>query len=448
MFFKNDEKLFSAQFYVEPTDDSGNNAAAYAPNFPYHENVSTRYFSHTNTNDDTDALNATFYNASVPIESCDTVYEMPGVNPTLFQVIIYVMYISILLLALVGNGTVCFIVQSSPRMRTVTNYFIANLAVGDILMSFFCVPFTFISMFILQYWPFGAILCRVVNYSQAVSVFVSAYTLVAISVDRYIAIMWPLRPRITKRYAKCIIFFVWFFAFLTALPISIMSKLIQPGSWHEQCDRYICGEDWPDPTLNRYYTTALMILQFIIPLCVLVSTYTRIAVAVWGKRPPGEAENSRDQRMHKSKRKMIKMMVTVVIVFTMCWAPFNILGIIVAESGGDSELLPYFWLTFHWLAMSHSCYNPIIYCYMNARFRSGFITVLHTVPLLGRCGCLQRCSARQRSGSNATHLAHTGIDEVSQMHRNNTCTTFISTKRISKTSNAQIPYTSAETVLR
>lgn len=49
-----------------------------------------------------------------------------------------------------------------------------------------------------------------------------------------------------------------------------------------------------------------MILQFIVPLFVLISTYTRIAIAVWGKRPPGEAENSRDQRMAKSKRKVGK----------------------------------------------------------------------------------------------------------------------------------------------
>lgn len=82
--------------------------------------------------------------------------------------------------------------------------------------------------------------------------------------------------------------------------------------------------------------------------------------------------------------------------------------VILQVSAGPGELLPYFWFAFHWLAMSHSCYNPIIYCYMNARFRSGFITVLHSVPLLRRCSCLQRCNARPRSGSNATNLAHTG----------------------------------------
>lgn len=116
-----------------------------------------------------------------------------------FKSVVYLLYIPIFIFALLGNGIVCYIVQSTPRMRTVTNYFIANLALGDILMSLFCVPSSFISQYILNYWPFGIVLCHFVNYSQVVSVLVSAYTLVAISIDRYIAIMWPLRPRITKR---------------------------------------------------------------------------------------------------------------------------------------------------------------------------------------------------------------------------------------------------------
>lgn len=116
-----------------------------------------------------------------------------------FQTLVYCMYILIFVVAMLGNGIVCYVVQSTPRMRTVTNIFIANLAVGDILMTLFCVPFSFVSILLLAYWPFGSAMCHMVNYSQAVSVLVSAYTLVAISVDRYMAIMWPLRPRITKR---------------------------------------------------------------------------------------------------------------------------------------------------------------------------------------------------------------------------------------------------------
>lgn len=141
--------------------------------------------------------NVTLNSQLLPEGNCEDVYVSE--NGMAYQVTVYCMYISIFVLALLGNGVVCYIVQSSPRMRTVTNYFIANLAIGDILMSLFCVPFSFISILIMGYWPFGVILCHLVNYSQAISVLVSAYTLVAISVDRYIVIMWPLRPRITKR---------------------------------------------------------------------------------------------------------------------------------------------------------------------------------------------------------------------------------------------------------
>jgi 7 transmembrane receptor (rhodopsin family) len=164
----------------------------YAPDYPYSgRNDSFTEYKLIYGND---AFNQSHWD-----ELCNSGTQSGALSSFLFQTAIYIMYIGILLLALVGNGVVCYIVHSSPRMRTVTNYFIANLALGDILMSFFCIPFSFISMFVLQFWPFGAILCRVVNYSQAVSVLVSAYTLVAISIDRYIAIMWPLKPRITKR---------------------------------------------------------------------------------------------------------------------------------------------------------------------------------------------------------------------------------------------------------
>ncbi|XP_017082898.2 RYamide receptor [Drosophila eugracilis] len=309
-----------------------------------------------------------------------------------FRSLVYMLYIPIFIFALVGNGTVCYIVQSTPRMRTVTNFFLANLALGDLLMSLFCVPSSFISLYILNYWPFGIVLCHFVNYSQAVSVLVTAYTLVAISVDRYIAIMFPLRPRITKRYAALIISGVWVIALATALPIPIVSGLEIPMSpWHEKCERYICREIWPSRTQEYYYTLSLFALQFVVPLGVLIFTYTRIAIRVWGKRPPGEAENARDQRMARSKRKMVKMMLTVVIVFTICWLPFNILQLLLNdEEFARWDPLPYVWFAFHWLAMSHSCYNPVIYCYMNARFRSGFLEIMHRIPGLRRCCCLNR----------------------------------------------------------
>ncbi|KAI8424176.1 hypothetical protein MSG28_002764 [Choristoneura fumiferana] len=295
----------------------------------------------------------------------------------LFQACVYFMYCTVFVVALVGNGLVCFVVQTSPRMKTVTNYFIVNLAVGDILMTLFCVPFSFVSMLVLRYWPFGAIMCKVVNYSQAVSVLVSAYTLLAISIDRYMAIMRPLRPRLGKAAAKLVVAAVWGGALATAAPIPWVSTLQRPTDWYQFCQADICLEQWEQVEQSSQYTCALLALQFVLPLSALVCTYARIAHAVWGGRPPGEAQSARDSRMQRSKRKMIKMMVMVVAVFTVCWLPLNVFIVLWTAHEGDAEWgawpgLPYAWFASHWLAMSHSCYNPIIYCYMNVRYRRGF----------------------------------------------------------------------------
>nr|CAI5846443.1 unnamed protein product [Callosobruchus analis] len=82
-----------------------------------------------------------------------------------FQTAVYSMYVTIFIVALLGNVFVCYTVLSSPRMRTVTNYFIMNLAVGDMLITILCVPFTSVSL-VKQYWPFGGFLCPVINYFQ------------------------------------------------------------------------------------------------------------------------------------------------------------------------------------------------------------------------------------------------------------------------------------------
>ncbi|XP_013773885.2 RYamide receptor-like [Limulus polyphemus] len=295
--------------------------------------------------------------------------------PIGIQVLMYIMYITISLAAIGGNGIVCYIVMSDPRMRTVTNFFIVNLAVGDILMAVLCIPFTFVVNLILGCWPFGAVFCVIFTYAQAVSVFASAYTLIAISVDRYIAIIKPLRPRMTKLQAKLLIFAVWLVALLTPLPTAIVSKLVPQNN----TDRYLCTEVWSTPVQRYYYSMALMTLQYFLPLIVLIFTYTRIAIVVWGKRTPGEAEDNRDHRLAASKRKMVKMMITCVTAFTLCWLPLNTL--LVAGDHDPSIYthphIMYIWFACHWLAMSHACCNPFIYCWMNSKYRAGFRKVFH-----------------------------------------------------------------------
>jgi len=173
-------------------------------------------------------------------------------------------------------------------------------------MASLCIPFTFVSNNLLGYWPFGALMCNIVAFSQCVSVFVSAYTLVAISIDRYIAVLYPLRPKMTKLQAEQIIFCIWLVGLLTPLPTALVSKLSDITA--ENVTRTLCNEQWDDMEQYRYaYSIMLTILQYFFPLIVLVVTYTRIGMVVWGKTTPGEAEDARDRRLAASKRKVSKL---------------------------------------------------------------------------------------------------------------------------------------------
>ncbi|XP_013402794.1 RYamide receptor [Lingula anatina] len=314
--------------------------------------------------------------------------------------ILIVLYSAITVLAIGGNSLVCYVVLAYQRMRTVTNYFIVNLAVSDILMAVLCIPLTFVANILLNYWPFGALLCPIVLYVQAVSVFLSAFTLVAISVDRYVAIIYPLRKRMTSKMAVIVIANIWFLSLVVPLPTAILSKVDEDNK---------CYEHWHDWTQRFQYTAAIMVLQYVLPLCVLSFTYLRIGVVIWVQKIPGEALNNRDQRMAASKRKMVKMMITVVSLYAICWLPLHAITLI-----GDRHPGIYFykyinliWISIHWLAMSNSCINPIVYCWMNSKFRNGFRFALRWCPCFRidlRRAMSDRLKSAQNGGSRRTSV--------------------------------------------
>lgn len=85
--------------------------------------------------------NGVEHNGSIALDEC----MRPPLFNLEFLATLHVMYWTIFMIAILGNGMVCFIVCQSSRMQTVTNYFIANLALADMSMAFLCIPSSFIS---------------------------------------------------------------------------------------------------------------------------------------------------------------------------------------------------------------------------------------------------------------------------------------------------------------
>jgi len=136
-------------------------------------------------------------------------------------------------------------------------------------------------------------------------VFLSAFTMLAISIDRYRAVIFPLRPRLTTSKAAAVIGATWLLAAVASLPVAINART-KPVDGQNGDRRDFCEEVWPGGRDQRYaYSMAVMVLQYFMPLAILSFTYLNIGIVIWVKRAPGEAENTRDQRFAASKRKVL-----------------------------------------------------------------------------------------------------------------------------------------------
>lgn len=223
--------------------------------------------------------------------------------PVYAHVVLIALYLTIVIISVGGNSLVISVIVVEKRMRTVTNWFIVNLACADVLMATVCVPFTFIADVLLQYWPFGSALCPLVSYSQAVAVFLGAFTLVAISVDRHRAIRHPLRARLTRRQLIGALVVIWTAALTLPLPVAALSRVVSYIDTAGTLD--YCKEQWPSVRWRYWYSMTIMAAQYFLPLGVMSATYTSIAYVVWLKRQvPGEAVAPRDHKIAASKKKV------------------------------------------------------------------------------------------------------------------------------------------------
>ncbi|ROT75891.1 putative cholecystokinin receptor-like [Penaeus vannamei] len=187
-------------------------------------------------------------------------------------------YVVIFLLGVVGNSLVIVTLLQNRKMRTITNVFLLNLAISDLLLGVFCMPVTLVGS-LLRDFIFGAVMCRLIPYFQAVSISVSVWTLVAISLERYYAICQPLRSRgwQTLSHAYKIISIVWLLSLVAMAPIAALSKLLPIGS----TNRHKCREMWPSLHLERGFTLFLGLGLLLVPLVIMVAAYPSITVSLW-----------------------------------------------------------------------------------------------------------------------------------------------------------------------
>ena len=258
-------------------------------------------------------------------------YDVPGSLVAFLSVA----YGAVSLAAVIGNCAVLWFVVRSHRLRTVTNIFIANLAVADILIGALAIPFQFVAA-LLQRWILPHFMCPFCAFVQIVSVNVSIFTLTAIAADRYLIVGHLLHFRINKQRAKSILIQIWVIAVLVASPAAVALQVAlvpdvderaldllflqtSGASQHLRPDvplnlslnlpyKYMCDNRGLDSLLWRWYNRSLVFIQYILPVCVLTFAYGKMALRLRGSSGEGTVaadklsqhvpsnEGSRDRR--------------------------------------------------------------------------------------------------------------------------------------------------------
>ncbi|CAF2524707.1 unnamed protein product [Rotaria sp. Silwood2] len=289
--------------------------------------------------------------------------------PLFVQCIFLFLFTIVVLLAVSGNSIVIWIVLAHRRMRTPTNYFLVNLAYADVLNSIFNIPFNGYYMVVQEPWPFGSFMCLWVQAVSHISIAANVLTYVAISLDRYFAIIHPLRTKLTHKQTIMIICCIWILSFLVSSPA--IRSFSSAGSMCTMVDAN---------SLDKYEWIFFSV-TYVGPIVILTITYTRIAIELWGQTAIGEV-TKRQRDSIQSKRKVVKMLIAVVLIFGICWFPQQLYFILVSiyKSIPQWPGTPYVYLVSYFFAMTNSMYNPFLYCCMNNRFRNGFRSIFRFCP--------------------------------------------------------------------
>uniref|UniRef100_A0A8C5FK80 Gastrin/cholecystokinin type B receptor n=1 Tax=Gadus morhua TaxID=8049 RepID=A0A8C5FK80_GADMO len=332
---------------------------------------------------------------------------------------------------------------------------IVVLAVNnDLMMALFCMPFNLIPS-LLKDFIFGAAMCKIVAYLMGTSVSISTFSLVAIAIERYSAICNPLKSRVwqTRSHAYRVIAATWLLAFVVMTPYPIISHLDTfrtPGN----TTGHQCRHKWPHATAEQAWCVLLLLMLFVVPGLVMIVAYGLISRELYrgiqlemgqkrestGERgglvygdgdgcyvnaapattpaaaplemstltprgpvappprgPPERLRSNASGAQLRAKKRVIRMLLVVVALFFVCWTPLYAANawraFAPAAAGRALSGAPISFIQL--LCSASACVNPVIYCFMNTRFRKA---------LLATCSCCAAaCRHRRRRRQRGRH---------------------------------------------
>ncbi|CAM4555814.1 galanin receptor type 2 [Lepidochelys kempii] len=279
------------------------------------------------------------------------------------SVLIPLAYSLIFLLGTVGNSLVLAVLLRNGQVNNTTNLFILNLGVADLCFIVCCVPFQ-ATIYTLEGWVFGPFLCKAVHFFIYLTMYASSFTLATVSLDRYLAIRYPLHSRElrTPRNALTAICLIW------GLSIIFSGPYLSYYQEFQMANLTVCHPIWKI-SQRKIMDICTFIFSYVIPVLILSLTYMRTIRYLWTSVDPIEDMSE----SKKAKRKVTRMIIIVAVLFCLCWLPHHLIILCVWFGYFPFNHATYVLrILSHLISYSNSCVNPIVYALVSKHFRKGF----------------------------------------------------------------------------
>ncbi|KFO80832.1 Kappa-type opioid receptor, partial [Cuculus canorus] len=265
------------------------------------------------------------------------------------------------------NKALLFLFFRYTKMKTATNIYIFNLAMADALVTT-TMPFQS-TEYLLNSWPFGDVLCKIVISIDYYNMFTSIFTLTMMSVDRYIAVCHPVKALDfrTPLKAKIINICIW----LLSSSVGISAIVLGGTKDREDTASTECSLQFPDKDYvwwDIFMKICVFVFAFVIPVLIIVVCYTLMILRLKSVRLlSGSREKDRNLR------RITRLVLVVVAVFIICWTPIHIF--VLVEALGDvshstAAISSYYFCIA--LGYTNSSLNPILYAFLDENFKRCF----------------------------------------------------------------------------
>ena len=238
-------------------------------------------------------------------------------------------YIVILVIAMLGNILVVYVICKSKRVQRNVNFLILNMVASDLLIPVFVFPRKIVEivMELETKWLLtglaGQISCKMINFMQDLATAVSVQTVVLIALERLVAVVFPLRvSMITLRMRVALIASTWIIGAAVHAPYFYIFKLKETDMGAYCVPSF--APAFIEPQTSKIYGMFLSVFLFLFPFPLLSLIYTIIVRTLMRERKALKHVMRGGIIRDKINRNVLKMALTIVAVFAICWAPFNI----------------------------------------------------------------------------------------------------------------------------